>query len=57
MPKLTRAIGVLSKIGHYVLKFLLKTIHYLVFNSHLIYTCQVRRQNENCLKKIILSPK
>ena len=49
-PKLTRAIGMLSKIHHYALKFLLKTIYYLIFNSHSIYACQVWGQNENCLK-------
>ena len=41
IPKLSRAIGVLSKICHYVPKFLLKTIYYSIFNSHLIYACQV----------------
>ena len=33
IPKLTRAIGILSKIRHYVPKFLLKTIYYSIFNS------------------------
>ena len=37
IPKLNRAIGILSKIRHYVPKFLLKTIYYSLFNSHLIY--------------------
>ena len=41
IPKLSRAIGVLSKIRHYVPKFFLKTIYYSIFNSHLIYACQV----------------
>ena len=41
IPKLSRAIGVLSKIHHYVRKFLLKTIYYSIFNYHLIYACQV----------------
>ena len=50
--KLTRAIGMLSKIRYYVSKFLLKTIYYSIFNSHLIYVCQVWGQNENCLKKL-----
>ena len=44
IPKLTRAAGVLSKI--------LKTIYHSIFNSHLIYACQVLGQNENCLKKL-----
>ena len=52
IPKLSRAIGVLSKIHHYVRKFLLKTIYYSIFNYHLIYACQVWGQNETCLKKL-----
>ena len=37
----------------YIPKFLLKTIYYSIFNSHLIYACQeVWVQNENCLKKL-----
>ena len=31
---------------------MLKTIYYSIFNSHLIYACQVWGQNENCLKKL-----
>ena len=52
IPKLTRAIDVLSKLRHYVPKFLLKKTYYSIFNSHLIYACQVWGQNENCLKKL-----
>ena len=36
----------------YIPKFLLKTIYYSIFNSHLIYACQVWGQNENFLKKL-----
>ena len=54
-PKLIRAFGILSKIRHYVPKFLLKTIYYSIFNSHLIYACQVCSQNENFLKNCPLS--
>ena len=39
VPKLNRAIGILSKIRHHVRKFLLKTIYYSIFNSHLVYAC------------------
>ena len=39
--KLSRSIGLLSKIRHYVPKFLLKTIYYSIFNSHLIYGSEV----------------
>ena len=45
--KLSRSIGLLSKIRHYVPKFLLKTIYYSIFNSHLIYDCHVWGQNQN----------
>ena len=45
--KLSRSIGLLSKIRHYVPKFLLKTIYYSIFNSHLIYGWEVWGQNQN----------
>ena len=52
IPKLNRAIGILSKIRHYVPKFLLKTIYYSLFNSHLIYACQVWGQNQKYLEQL-----
>ena len=52
IPKLNRAIGILSKIWHYVPKFLLKTIYYSLFNSHLIYACQVWCQNKKFHEKL-----
>ena len=39
--KLNRAIGILNKIQHYVPKFLLNTLYYLMFHSHLIDSCQI----------------
>ena len=45
--KLSRSIGSLSKIRHYAPKFILKTIYYSIFNSHLIYGCEVWGQNQN----------
>ena len=39
VPKLNRAIGILSKIRRHVRKFLLKTIYYSIFNPHLVYVC------------------
>ena len=36
IPKLNTAIGFLSKVRHYTPKFLLKTIYYSLFNSHLV---------------------
>ena len=36
----------------YVPKFLLKTVYYTLFNSHLIYACQIWRQDPISLRKI-----
>ena len=52
IPKLNRAIDILSKTRHYVPKFLLKSIYYSLFNSHLIYACQVWSQNKKFLEKL-----
>ena len=41
IKKLQRAIGLLSKIRHYVPKWLLRTIYFSLFNSHLIYGCEI----------------
>ena len=49
--KLSRSIGLLSIIRHYIPKFLLKTIYYSIFNSHfLIYGCEVWGQNQRLQK-------
>ena len=50
--KLSRTAGLLSRIRHYVPKFLLRTIYFSIFNSHLIYTSQVWGQKENTIKKL-----
>ena len=47
--KLNRAIGLLSKIRHYTPKSLLKTIYFSLFNSHLIYACQIWGQSKTKL--------
>ena len=39
--KLNRAIGLLAKIHHQIPKFLLRTLYYALFNSHIIYACQM----------------
>ena len=52
IPKLNRAISILSKIRHYVAKFLLMTIYYSLFNSHLIYACQMLGQNKKYPEKL-----
>ena len=51
--KLNQAIGSLSKVRHFISQHLLKTIYYTLFSSHLIYGCQVWRQNHGSeFKKI-----
>ena len=53
--KLTRSVGLLSKIRYYVPKNLLRTIYHSIFNSHLTYTCEMWGQNqENCYFKKLL---
>ena len=44
--KLSRSIGLLSNIRHYVLKNLLRRIHYSLFNSHLIYAREIWGQSQ-----------
>ena len=52
VPKLSRAAGLLSKIRYYVPKYLLRAIYFSIFNSHMIYTCQILGQNKGKIKKI-----
>ena len=52
ITKLSRAVGLLSKIRYYVPKYLLRTIYFSIFNSHMIYTCQAWGQNEAKIKQI-----
>ena len=51
-PILNRALGLLAKIQHYAPKSLLKTIYFSLFNSHLIYACQIWGQREDLINKI-----
>ena len=44
-----RAISLLSKIRHYVPQWLLCTIYFSLFNSHLIYGCEIWGQRETQL--------
>ena len=53
IPKLSRDVGLLSKIRYHTPKHLLRTICFSIFNSHMIYTCQVWGQKENQIKKIL----
>ena len=49
------SIGLLSKIKYYVPKHLLRTIYHSIFNSHLIYACEIWGQNHRnyCFKKLL----
>ena len=53
IPKLNRAIELLSKVRHYMPKFLLKTIYYSLFNSHLIYASQICEQTKTKLFQVV----
>ena len=50
--KLNRAIKIFSKIRQYVRTFLLNTLHYTMFHSHLIYSCQIWGHNNTILRKL-----
>ena len=52
VTELSRAAGLLSKIRYYVPRYLLRTIYFSIFNSHMIYTCQIWGQNKCKIKKI-----
>ena len=45
--KLTRSIGMLSKIRHYVNRETLKSIYFAIFSSHLTYGSIIWAQNKN----------
>ena len=48
--KLSRAIGMLAKIRHYVPRNTLRNIYFAIFNSHLLYGSQVWNQGDNALQ-------
>ena len=52
VPRINRAIGLLSKIRHYVSKPLSRTSYFSHFISHLIRTCQIWGQEESVVRKI-----
>ena len=45
--KLSRGIGLLTKQRHFTPKHLLKTLYFSLFNSNLIYYCQIWGQDQN----------
>ena len=53
--RLSCSVGLLSSIRHYVPKHLLRTICSSIFNSHLIYACEIwgPSQNSQHFKKLL----
>ena len=53
--RLSCSVGLLSSIRHYVPKHLLRTICFSIFNSHLIYACEIwgPSQNSQNFKKLL----
>ena len=45
--KINRGIGLLAKIRHFTSKHLWKTLYFSLFDSNLIYGCQIWGQNQN----------
>ena len=41
LKKLRLSVAILSKVRHYGPKWLIRTIYYSLFNSHMIYGCQI----------------
>ena len=56
IPKLNWAVGLLSKIRHYMSKPLLRILSYSLFNFHLIYACQTWGQSKMELFHKIQNP-
>ena len=52
--KLRRYVAILSKVSHYVPKWLIRTIYYSQFNSHMIYGCQIWGQHKTNLVKRVM---
>ena len=46
--KLSRAVGMLAKIRHFVPKATLRVIYHSIFSSHLLYGSQIWGQNQGC---------
>ena len=52
--KLSCSISLLSKVRYYLPNYLLRAIYHSIFNSHLIYACEIWGQNQkNYFKKLI----
>ena len=46
VSRLAQAVGLQSMMRHYTPKPLLRTIYFSLFNSHLIYACQIWGQSK-----------
>lgn len=56
--KLRRANGALCKLRHYIPNFVLKSVYFALFSSHMLYGCQVWGQKEtNITRRILLLQK
>ncbi|XP_057305356.1 uncharacterized protein LOC130642284 [Hydractinia symbiolongicarpus] len=53
--KLSRSIGILSKIRHYVSYNILTNIYHAIFSSHLTYGCQIWGHNKSTYLNRIIS--
>ena len=54
LKKLSGSVAILSKVGHYAPKWLIRTIYYSLFNSHMIYCCQILGQHKTSLVKRVM---
>ena len=54
LKKLRRSIAILSKVRYYAPKWLIRTIYYSLFNSHMIYGCQIWGQHKTSLVKRVM---
>ena len=53
VQKLSRAVGMLAKIRHYVPPNTLRNIYFAIFNSHLVYGSQIWSHGDNALQEKI----
>ena len=54
LKKLRRSVAILSKVRHYAPKWLIRTICHSLFNSHMIYGCQMWGQHKTNLVKQVM---
>ena len=54
LKKLRRSVAILSKVRHYAPKRLIRTIYYSLFNSHMIYGCQIWGKHKIDLVKRVM---